>query len=140
VSDALLLEIVGREARSLIKYAAGAAPWVPGQAEAAWLTVRRLIAEETESYQGLTGLLERRHLALPLPGAFPARFARLHYVALPFLVARLADYERQAIGELEADQGRFEEPEGASAVGTLVALRRRHLAILEGLLEAPPLS
>ncbi len=140
MSDALLLEVAGREARSLIKYAAGAAPWIPARAESAWRKVQQLVAEETESYRALTQLLERRRLTIPLPGAFPARYARLHYVALPFLVARLAEYERQAIGELEAAQAQMKEADGVAAVGTLVALRRRHLAVLEGLNEAPPLS
>jgi hypothetical protein len=135
-SQALLQDIVRRESRSVLLYVHDAYPWTTTAEEGAMATLRRLIADEAATVVALGRFLVRRRLPLPLLASYPTSFTTINFLALDFLLPRLADAERRSLAELEQDLKAIADADARAEVEKLAAVKRRNLATLEELAAA----
>jgi hypothetical protein len=136
-TQALLVDIVGRESRSVLMYVRDAYPWATMAEEDALRKLRRLINDEARAVVALGQYLVRRHLPPPLPASYPTSYTTINFLALDYLKPRLAEAERRSLAELERDLPAIADAEARAEVEKLAAVKRRNLAALEQL-PAPP--
>jgi hypothetical protein len=132
-TQALLQDIVGRESRSVLLYVHDAFPWTTAAEGETLLTLRRLIATEARAVAALGQYLVRRHLPPPLPGSYPSSYTTINFLALDYLLPRLADAAQRALADLERDLDSIADAEARTEVEKLAAVKRRNLAVLEEL-------
>jgi hypothetical protein len=135
VTEAALQEIVRRESRSLLSYIGDAYPWTTAAGTPALEGLRRVVEQESAAVTELGRALVRNKIPMPFLGSYPVRFTSCNFLALEFLLPRLATSEKELIAALEADLPRI--PAAVRApVDALLEVKRQNLAALERL--APP--
>ncbi len=100
----ILERLFHHECRSLAQYVGESWPWEHrGDSEAHELA-RSIMADERRWAEQLAELITQRG-GVPRMGSYPAAFthSNLHFLALDFLLDRLADFIAQAIVALRAD-------------------------------------
>jgi hypothetical protein len=132
-----LQEVLRRESRSFLQYAAAAAdPYLTGPDHDAFDTVRILAREEEGSLRGLAEFLHARRVPLPHLGAFPMTFANYNFLAMRFLLPKLVGYTRRELEQLETEGGAVGNGEARKAIEALTASKRQRLSRLEELTKA----
>jgi hypothetical protein len=135
-AQTLLQNILRRESRSVLLYVAEAYPWATSTEEKSLTALQQLIAEESQAVADLGQFLVRQRVPLPFLPSYPAHFTTINFLALDYVLPRLADYERQSIADLERDLAALKDPAARAAVEKLLAVKRRHLPQLEALIPA----
>ena len=134
--DAALLEtIIRREGRSLLQYQSEAFPWPKSSGDPTPEKVRQLAREERDAVGALVKFLARRRHTVPYLGPFPMAFTTMNFVALDFVLPRLAEDGRRAVAALERDRAALTNGEARAEVDRLLEMKRRHLKALEALAE-----
>ncbi len=128
-----LLDLFGRENRALLMYVRDAFPWTTARGSGALAILRDVIAGQTQALADFGKFLTRHRLPLPPGNAYPAQFTTLNFVTLESLAPRLVEAERRAIARAEADLEHLHDSGARAAVEKLLAAKRRHLPVLEGL-------
>jgi hypothetical protein len=75
--------------------------------------------------------LERNHITVPLPGAFPTKFTNYNYVTVRKLLSPLLADETSGLAALERDAAHLPPGELRSWVEKLAASKRVHVTELE---------
>jgi rubrerythrin len=132
-THAVLQEIMKRESRSLLQYVADSYPWATSEEQAALAQLRQVIEEERQGAAELGRFLTRHRLELPYLGAYPAEFTNANFIALDYLLPRLAADERRAIAFLEQALIGLQDAQARALVQKIVDKKRQHLTTLEGL-------
>jgi len=93
-----------RECRSLTQYVGESWPWTHRGDRDAHELVHSIMADERRWAEQLAALVTERG-SVPRMGSYPLEFtnSNLHYVALDYMLRRLADYLEQKIADLRAD-------------------------------------
>jgi hypothetical protein len=131
-----LQDILRRESRSVLLYVDEAYPWATSTEEKSLGALRQLIAAERRAVTELGQFLVRQRVGLPFLPSFPVHFTTINFLALDYVLPRLADYERQSIADLERDLAGLKDPLARGAVEKLLAVKRRHLPQLEALIPS----
>jgi hypothetical protein len=126
-----------RESRSLLQYVADSYPWATPEEQGALGQLQHVIDEEREGAGELGRFLTRHRLALPYLGAYPAEFTNANFIALDYLLPRLAADERRVIATLEQQIPMLQDAEAHALVQKILDRKRQHLTILEGLAASP---
>ena len=130
-TQAVLLNIVRRSGQSLLQYVHDSFPWAASEEQNVLADLQSLIQEEREAVATVAHLLQRHHTAVPPFGTFPTSYTGINYVSLDYLLPQLADRERRAAAELEADLGRVTDTEAHDAVQLVLEMKHRHQKTLE---------
>lgn len=96
-----LNDLIVRHHRSLACYLAGARPWTPTGAEAGVELIVRIAGDHEQAANRFAAEVVRLGERVQ-PGGFPLAFTGLHDLALPYLLRRLEQSEREL---LEAIRG-----------------------------------
>jgi hypothetical protein len=134
MTAALLQRVLMRESYSLLQYLNEAFPWTPSNDRETLDQLQRLSNENQQAARRIAALL-RRQRTVPFSGSFPAEFSTLHYVGLDHLLPRLVAAERWEIEQLARDCEQLQDHEARPPVEQLLAVKRRHLGILQSLAE-----
>ena len=131
-SLSLLQELFRRQCTSLAQYMAESWPWLESNDREAGELVRAIQADERRWAERLAELIEQRS-GVTGPCNYPVEFTGMHYLALHYLLDRLAQEIGQELPFLDAARGRsVSDPDLLSLVvqmmerkqGQLEALRR----------------
>ncbi len=134
---AVLQDILRRESRSLLQYVAESYPWSKREGQAACAAVRAMARAEAEAVTRLARWLAKERVAVTFPGAYPMQFTTMNFVALSFLLPRLAQAESERIADLRRCLPTL--PEGArSLVQALIDVKSRHVEQLSALQTTTP--
>jgi hypothetical protein len=95
-----------RECRSLTQYVGESWPWTHRSDREAQELVHSIMADERRWAEQLAALITDRG-GVPRMGSYPLEFtnSNLHYVALDYMLHRLAEYLEHNIAALRADVG-----------------------------------
>jgi hypothetical protein len=95
-----------QECRSLAQYVSETWPWTHRADREAQDLVQSIIADERRWAEQLAGMILERG-GQPIMGSYPDAFihSNLHYVALDYLIERLAEYLETTVNGLRADLG-----------------------------------
>jgi hypothetical protein len=132
-TQALLQDILARESQSVLLYVHDAFPWTTADEGQTLQTLQRLIADEARAVTGLGQYLVRRRLPLPPPVSYPSSYTTINFLALDYLLPRLADAAQRALAQLEHDLASIRDVEAHAEVEKLAAVKRRNLATLQQL-------
>jgi hypothetical protein len=135
-AQTLLQDILRRESRSVLLYVAEAYPWANASEEKSLGALRQITDAEGRAVAELGQFLVRQRVPLPFLPSYPAHFTTINFLALDYVLPRLADYERRSIADLERDLAALKDPAARAAVEKLLAVKRRHLPQLEALIPA----
>jgi hypothetical protein len=135
---ALLQDIVRRESRSILTYVGEAFPWTNARDSTARSKLTEILDDEGEAVASLGRFLARRRAAVSFLGPYPESFTTLNFLALEHLLPRLVAYQRRSIAGLERDLARIGDAEAKAQVARLLEVKRRNLAVLEGLTVSHP--
>ena len=124
-----------RECRSLTQYIGDSWPWTHRSDREAQELVHSIMADERRWAEQLAALITERG-GVPRMGSYPLEFtnSNLHYVALDYMLRRLADYLENNMAALRADQAAAsDDPALQSLLGQMIerqtgqidALRKR---------------
>ena len=93
-----------RECRSLTQYVGESWPWTHRSDREAQELVHSIMADERRWAEQLAALIAERG-GVPRMGSYPVEFtnSNLHYVALDYMLRRLAEYLEHNIAALRAD-------------------------------------
>jgi hypothetical protein len=133
-TQALLQDVLRRESLTLLQYIRDAFPWTAVGEEETWGQLRQVVHEDTAAIAALGRFLTRRRVPLPYIGQFPVDFTSINFVALDWILQRLAEAQRREVATLEGHVQRAGDPEARAALQGLLEVKRRHLRELEGLL------
>jgi hypothetical protein len=137
-TETLLQDIVRRESRSLLLYVGEAFPWTTTRGGPTLDRLKQLVHQEADAVAALGRYLVRRRVTPPALGAFPTGFTTYNFVALDFLLPRLAEQQRVDTAALERDLAAVGDPEARAQVQALLETKRLDLAGLEALAAAAP--
>lgn len=130
-TETYMQEILHRESRSLLSYAAEAYPWTTSQGGEVLDFLQQLIAEEKEALAHLGRFLVRRRIPLPYLGSYPTAFTTMNFIALEWLLPRLVAEQHRSLANLEAELHGIHDADARAVVEKLLAVKRRHLPALE---------
>jgi hypothetical protein len=138
-SAATLEQVFRRESLSLLRYVGDAFPWTTMRGGAALERLRGLVDAERDAVAAIGRYFQRHRIVLPPTGSYPSQFTTVNFVALSYLLPRLAAFERESIAALERDLAQVKDGDARQLLDTLVEVKRRNLAALEEM-AAPPSS
>ena len=100
----ILERVFRRQCRSLAQYASESWPWTHRSDREARELVHSIMADERRWAEQLAALIAQRG-GVPRMGSYPVEFtnSNLHYVALDYMLRRLAEYLEHNIAALRAD-------------------------------------
>jgi hypothetical protein len=137
MTDGMLLpEVLRRECRSYLQYIRESFPWAKGKDEALRAKVLALADEENLALGNLARAMLKQHITLPYLGAFTPSFTTSNFLAVSYVVPRLAAVQRQTIAELERDLPHMQDPELRQQFEAYRDLKRAHLQEFENLTGA----
>jgi len=137
MTDAVLLpEILRRECRSYLQYIRESFPWAKGKDVELLAKVLALTEAENQTLAELARQIQKRHITLPYLGAYPTDFTTSNFLAISFLLPRLAAQQRQAIAELERDLPFIQDAGLKEKFQAYLELKRGHLKEVEALVAA----
>ncbi|MFL5341555.1 MAG: hypothetical protein ACJ8F7_15525 [Gemmataceae bacterium] len=139
MNDATLVpELIRRESRTFLQYVRESYPWAHGVGDTAHRGRVMAMADEESAEIGKIGrALQRRHIPLPFLGAFPSGFTTSNFLAVSFVIPKLAATLRHDIAELEPLVRTIADAELRAQFEAYVETKRRHLRELEAD-AAPP--
>ena len=129
-----LQDVIRREGRSLLQYAAESVPWTVTAADVRPALLQQAAHDEAEAVGELSRLLARHRLTPPWLGAYPMAFTSFNFLALDRLLPLLVKHQIRGVAALEADLAALEDPEVRDAVRGLLNVKQENLKKLEGLL------
>ena len=121
-SLAVLEKLFRIECHSLAQYVTESWPWVHRGDRAAQDLVSSITVDERRWAGQLFELLNQKGVT-PRSGCYPAEFthSNLHFVALDYLLLRIADYIERSIGVLRAAlPALVDDPQGQALVGQMI--------------------
>lgn len=130
-----LREAYRRESRSLLQYAGQAELYAGGADRKLLDAVRRVAAEDADLLRGFADTLSRLRVTPPHLGAFPMGFTDLNFVAVRWLLPRLAADRRRAAADLTADRDAVADPAARAALAALADAAGRHRTECESLVS-----
>jgi hypothetical protein len=135
MSDATVLpELIRRESRTFLQYVRESYPWAhTGKDEELRARLLGMAEEENMEIMRLGRMLQRRRIAPPYLGAFPTSFTDYNFLAISFLIPKLAGAQRRDIGELERDVSAIADAEMHKEVANYLIMKRNHLREIETL-------
>jgi hypothetical protein len=133
IDGMLLPEILRRECRSYLQYIRESFPWANGADQALRAKLLGLAEAENLALGGLARAMQKRHITLPHLGAFSPSFTTSNFLAVSYLVPRLAAAQRKAIVELERDLPLIHDADSRAQFEGYRNLKRVHLQELESL-------
>ena len=137
MTDGMLLpEVLRRECRSYLQYIRESYPWAKGKDEHLRAKVLSLAESEYQALSDLARALQKRHITLPYLGAFSPSFTSSNFLAVSYVVPRLAGAQRQAIAELERDLKHIQNAELRALFEVYCDLKRANLQEFENLAGA----
>jgi hypothetical protein len=137
MTDGLLLpEVLRRECRSYLQYIRESFPWAKGKDEALRTKVISLAEAENQALGNLARALQKRRITLPYLGAFSPSFTTSNFLAVSYVVPRLAAAQREAVAELERDLPHIQDAEMRAQFEAYRDRKRAHLVELENLAGA----
>jgi len=132
-SVAVLQRVLERQTASLAQYLAQSWPWVRPDQQRIKEFIQRVAEEERQASERLAELIDRRD-GVPVPGTFPDDYSELHYVSADVALARLCEYLRDSIKELERDLEQLaDDSEAAELIKEILKQKRSQLAEAEQL-------
>ena len=137
VTQAVLQRIIRREGRSLLQYVSESFPWTAPGENGAVVRLREIAAEENNSTAALVRYVSKRRMTPPYLGAYPMAFTNINYLSLAHLLPHLAEAQKRAIAELEADLAKLNDEEARAYLRNILDMKRRHEKELERLKSAP---
>jgi hypothetical protein len=101
----ILERVFHRQCCSLAQYVGDSWPWTHSADLQAEELVRSIMADERRWAQQLAELIDARG-GVPRPGSYPAEFTdhNLHYLALDFMLLKLAEWIQREVAALEPDR------------------------------------
>jgi hypothetical protein len=135
-----LTDIIRRESRSLLQYVGEMFPWTTEQRQEAVGKLRQMVQEDYAAIAALSRSLAKRRVTPPFPGAYPMSYTGLGFVALDHVAPRLLEEQRRAVATLEAEVAVMKDADARAEVDKLLAVKRRHLPLLEQIAAAKPVS
>ena len=137
MTDGMLLpEVLRRECRSYLQYIRESFPWAKGKDEALRTKVISLAEAENQALGNLARALQKRRITLPYLGAFSPSFTTSNFLAVSYVVPRLAAAQREAVAELERDLPHIQDAEMRAQFEAYRDRKRAHLVELENLAGA----
>jgi hypothetical protein len=134
MTDGLLLpEMLRRECRSYLQYIRESFPWAKGKDEVLRAKVLSLAESENQALGNLARAMQKRHITLPYLGAFSPSFTNSNFLAVSYVVPRLATAQRQAIADLERDLQHIQDAELRALFESYRDRKHAHLQELENL-------
>lgn len=134
MNDGILLpELLRRECRSYLQYIRESYPWARGKDEALRAKVLALAEAENQALATLARAVQKRHITLPYLGAFSPSYTNSNFLAVSYLVPRLAAAQREAIADLERDIPFIHDADFRTQFEAYKELKRAHLQELESL-------
>ena len=136
---AILQRAFHRECCSLAQYLDECWPWSNRGGRAAQELARSIITDERRWAEHLAELIELRG-GVPVPGAYPLQFTNwnLHFLALDYLLRRLADYIEKDLPALERDlAAAADDPPIRRLVEQMLERKRGQVESLRKLVSAP---
>jgi hypothetical protein len=134
---ALLQDVLRRESRSLLQYVSESYAWTKAEGHAACAAVTAIAQAEAAAVARLGRWLAKQRVPTTFPGAYPTHFTTANFVALHYLLPRLADDQRQRIAAVEKARASLPAGEALQQLDTLLAAMKDNLKQLEAL-EANP--
>jgi hypothetical protein len=132
--EGILLEILRRERLSFLQYVSQTSPYAAPADKPVLGRIREMARTETEGLDGLADYLERHHVTVSPPGAFPSVFTNYNFVAVRKLLPHLAQDEARGLAELEREINVLPVGEARSYVEKLADSKRVHVTELEKLI------
>ena len=132
-TQTVLQEVLRRESRSLLSYVGEAFPWASADEGEALSLLRQMVQDEGRAVAALGQFLVRRRIGLPYVGSYPTGFTTINFLALDYLLPRLADAERRSVADLERELAVIKDEAARAPVRNLLDVKRRHLPALEAL-------
>jgi len=130
---ALLQDVLRRESRSLLQYVSESYPWTKAEGHAACAAVTAIAQTETAAITRLGRWLAKQRVPTTFPGAYPTHFTTTNFVALRYLLPRLADDQRQRIAAVEKVRTSLPAGEAREQLEMLLAVMKDHLKQLDAL-------
>jgi hypothetical protein len=134
---ALLQDVLRRESRSLLQYVSESYPWTKPEGHAACAAVNAIAQTEAAAVARLGRWLAKQRVPVGFPGAYPTHFTTTNFVALRYLLPRLADDQRQRIAGVEKVRASLLAGEAREQLDLLLAVMKDHLKQLEALQTNP---
>jgi hypothetical protein len=129
-----LQDIIRREGRSLLQYAAESFPWTVTAADVRPAVLGQAAQDEAEAAAAVARLLVRHRLTPPWLGAYPMAFTSFNFLAIDRLLPLLVQHQIRGVEELKADVAALEDEEARDAVRGLLNVKQENLKKFEGLL------
>jgi hypothetical protein len=132
----LLQDVIRREGRSFLQYAAESFPWSTPEEQSKAAQLKQLVSEERESATALSRYLVKHRLTPPYLGAYPSYFTSYNYLSLDRLIPLLVEHQKHGLAGLETDLNALHDGETHQQVEAIVAMKKRHLQALEALAKS----
>ena len=134
MNDGMLLpEILRRECRSYLQYIRESYPWAKGKDETLRAKVMTLAEAENQALAALARAMQKRRITLPYLGAFSPSYTSSNFLAVSYLVPRLAAAQRQAIAELDQNMTLIYDADLRAQFESYKELKLAHLQELQDL-------
>ena len=133
----LLQDVIRREGRSFLQYAGESFPWSTDKDRAAVDRLMALVKEEREGAACLSRFLFKHRLTPPYLGPYPSYFTSYNYLSLDKLLPLLVLHQNRSIEALQRDLAELRDGEARKQVQQALALKQRHLKMLEELAATP---
>lgn len=128
-----LQTILRREGRTLLQYVHDSHPWATSDLAGPLGELQRISREEQDTVASLSQYLFRRRVPPAFLGSYPASFTSYNFVALDFLLPKLAQQQQKDIAALEADLAKLTDPGARAQLEPMLALKKKHLGELQSL-------
>jgi hypothetical protein len=133
----LLQDVIRREGRSFLQYTGESFPWATEKDRAVVDRLMSLVHEEREGAACLLRFLVKHRLTPPYLGPYPPYFTSYNYLSLDKLLPLLVLHQNRSIEALQRDLAELHDGEARKQVQQALALKQRHLKMLEELAAAP---
>ena len=129
-SLSLFCRLISMGAYSLLQYVSESFPWSASASAGALTKVREIAAEERVEVARFTRILQKRHISLPIQGAYPSHYTTMNFVALDYLLPKLIGEHEKEIAEIESKLPTVGDEEIRVLAQAYLDMKRRHLQIL----------
>lgn len=109
---------------SLLQFIGEVSPWTPNNAAVAREAVARLVKQQQQHAEQLTGLLTERRWPVDF-GIYPAEFTDLHFLSLKAMLPRIIKNQDAIVAELDdAVHNCVDDPEAMDLLTAVLAGER----------------
>jgi hypothetical protein len=128
-----LQDVIRREGRSFLQYAGESFPWSTSEEKFKAAQLKQIVFEERDGAAALSRYLVKHRLTPPYLGAYPSYFTSYNYLSLDRLLPLLVEHQKLGVAGLEADLTALNDGDTRKQVEAIVAMKKRHLQVLEAL-------